>query len=204
MISDQQIGDASLEWGHPNLSTIISNSSFERCEININCSARGIIFSECIFQECTIKVKRPFTSYQFYKVGFEGCSFIGRYPGCEFGYRSLPATRREKRKMKGFIRRCDFRQAMLDLVAFNTTDLDSLLLPPWPHFVVKSEAAFSMVKEFANDAKWMNYTRIGWPTDMSSIVMIYHSGGNRGFRMAMEDALGVLQQYPDVITITKE
>jgi hypothetical protein len=53
--------------------------------------------------------------------------------------------------MNGYVVDCDFSGARIDLVEFNGADVDRLHLPPWPHFLIRSKAAFAEVTEFSDD-----------------------------------------------------
>jgi len=139
--SGRNIVGESLTWGHSQLATFVTGSRFQSCDITIACGASGIIGHDNEFIDCTIRVKR-FANFQFFYDEFEGCRFIGKFPGCEFGFRDgFPVGKRH-----GCLRNCDFTQAVLDLVGFNDgADLPTLRLPPWPHFLVPSYSAMAMV-----------------------------------------------------------
>lgn len=189
----KRVSDQFLTWGDPQLVTSIRRRRFERCEITITCPARGIIICKCVLNDCTIKVRRPFSDYQFFHVGFDGCRFVGKFPGCEFGYRR---SANPGRGMQGYVRNCDFSQATLDLVRFNGTDVSGLRLPPWPHFLARSPAAFAEVAEFAEDPEWSLHGQTPWPPETTGLVVLYRSGGPRGFKLPPEQALPALQRYP--------
>lgn len=116
----QHVSGQRLIWGHPTLWTFISESSFTDCDITIACSARAIGIKDCVFRGCTIRTKRPLTNFQFFDVVFDECRFIGRYPGCEFGFRS-PGY--EDTHARGYVRRCDFARAQLSLVTINSSEV---------------------------------------------------------------------------------
>ena len=195
---DQQVADRALMWGDVQWQTMVHNSHFRRCDITISCSSRGLALSDSTFQDCTIRLKR-FKDHPFVSVGFDGCQFAGRYVGCVFGFRDMG---QHPRAMHGYVRHCDFTGATLETVEFNGTDLATLRLPPWPHFLVKSQAAFAAVSEFADDPEWTGWTTVPWEPETSGIVMLYRAGGRRGFRMPPQEASRVLKRYSELIAIT--
>jgi hypothetical protein len=120
-----------LTLGDPDLVTYLVKSTFEGCDISINCPTRGIHIDTCIFRDCTIRANKPQSDHQFFTSTFERCKFIGKFPGCEFGFRiDLHG------KTRGTVADCDFREAILDLVSFNNCDMQSMKLPGWPHFTI--------------------------------------------------------------------
>jgi hypothetical protein len=82
-------------------------------------------------------------------------------------------------------------------VGLNSPDLTTLRLPPWPHFLVQSQAAFAAVTEFADDPEWTGLGSVPWPPEMTGLVVFYRAGGRRGFQMPPEEARVVLQRYGD-------
>ncbi len=130
------VRDQVLELGDPNLVTFLIKSTFERCQISLDCPARGLIVDRCVFRECAIHARKQQCDQQWFTSTFERCRFTGRYPGCEFGFRiDLHG------KTRGTVSHCDFREAVLDCVTFNNCELDSLALPRWPHFTLVDPAA---------------------------------------------------------------
>jgi hypothetical protein len=120
-----------LAFGDRTRVTTLAKSTFEHCDISLNCPARGLIIDRCIFRDCMIRAKKPQSDHQFFTSTFERCKFTGEFPGCEFGFRiDLHGNTR------GTISDCDFQEAILDLVSFNNCDLNSLTLPRWPHFTI--------------------------------------------------------------------
>jgi hypothetical protein len=195
MITDQSLTGATLEWGHPELTTSVHHSQFTNCDITINCAARGILISDSVFENCSIRVTKLFKDYQFFRVGFECCHFIGNYSGCEFGFRNALAPRRA---MHGYVRNCDFFKASLDLVAFNGADFAGLHLPPWPHFLVKSPIALASVKKLADDPEWRILAGLKWAPEATGLVVLYRHGGRRGFSLPPAEALEILSQHADI------
>lgn len=128
-----------LSVGHPNLVTYLVKSTFEGCDISLTCPARGLIIDRCLFRNCTIRAKKPQADHQLFTSTFERCKFLGKFPGCEFGFRiDLHG------KTRGTIADCDFRESTLDAVTFNNCDVQSLLLPHWPHFTLLDPAAVAV------------------------------------------------------------
>ncbi len=185
--------------GHPQLTTHIESCLFEQCEVTITCPGMGLILGDCTFRDSTIRARR-LANYQFFDVVFEGCTFLGRFPGCEFGYRpwegSLPV------KQKGYIRSCDFSAAQLDLVAIHSSDVATLKLPPWPHFAVLSPRPFSTVPELAADPEWQILAKLPWNVECSAIVLRYRTGGRHGFSLPEAEALSILRAHSDVAITT--
>lgn len=121
--------------GDRDIVTELFKSTFENCELTIVCPARGLTVIQCIFRSCIIRAKKPQVDHQFFTSTFEGCRFIGKFPGCEFGFRiDLHG------KQRGTIANCDFTAAELDLVSFNNCDLNTMKLPLWPHFTIAEPA----------------------------------------------------------------
>jgi hypothetical protein len=124
-----------LSVDHPNLVTFLIKSTFEGCDISLNCPARGLIIDRCAFRDCIIRAKKPQANHQLFTSTFERCRFLGKFPGCEFGFRiDLHG------KTKGTIADCDFREAILDGVTFNNCEIQSISLPRWPHFTLLDPA----------------------------------------------------------------
>jgi hypothetical protein len=193
-LRDRQFTGQTLTWGHPDVVSYVGRSTFDACDITITCPARGIILLDCVFRDCTIRVKR-LANFLFVHERFERCRFIGNYPGCEFGYRdadNASATR-------GYARDCDFSQATLDLAAFNSgVDLARTRLPPWPHFLVDSLATLATVNEFADDPEWAGLASLPTRPLTVGIVVVYRNGGKRGFACPAPDARQILLRYPQI------
>lgn len=185
----QHVSGQRLIWGHPTLWAFISESSFTDCDITIACSARAIGIKDCVFRGCTIRTKRPLTNFQFFDVVFDECRFIGRYPGCEFGFRS-PGY--EDTHARGYVRRCDFARAQLSLVTINSSEVATLTLPPWPHFALLGSSAFSEVPALATDSQWQLLASLPWPAERTALVHRYVHGGRHGFSLPEQDALAAL------------
>lgn len=206
-VTNQHTSGESVEWGHPQLTTFVSGSKFVDCDVRINCSAGGIIISDSVFRNCTFTVKRRFSDHQFFQAGFEDCRFVGKYPGCEFGFRQLVFARQSlfsRPPMQGYVRNCDFTQAELDMASFNATDLAGIRLPQWPHFLVRSASAFAKVPEFADDAQWNLLAKMKWPPEMTGLVVRYRCNREQGFGMPAGEALSVLRRYPDFMIAAAE
>jgi hypothetical protein len=198
MVIDQDFTGVSLIWGDPTLTTFVKRSRFHSCDVTITCSARGIIISDCIFSDCTIRVKRSFANYQFFRVGFDGCRFVGKFPGCEFGFREAF----NDGSVIGFVRHCDFTAATLDLVGLNGTELSTVRMPPWPHFVAKSEAAFATISEFASDPQWSALAKLKWPAETTAVVVTYRTKAPRGFAIPEAEARAILERAPGFVVIS--
>jgi hypothetical protein len=178
-----------LVWGHPSLWTFIADSSFTDCDITIACSARGIGLKDCLFRNCSILAQRPLSNAQWFDIAFEDCRFIGKYPGCEFGYRA-PGYQADGQQ--GYVRGCDFSRAELSFVTINSSDVSTIALPPWPHFAVLRSAAFSEIPAFQSDSEWQLLAGLPWPEERKALVHRYVHGGKRGFSLPLEQAREVL------------
>jgi hypothetical protein len=183
-----------LVWGHSELVTMVLRSTFVACDIVITCSRRSLVLADCTFRDCSIRAKRDLVSVQFFDSTFENCSFAGRYPGCEFGYR----TPVEGGPTKGSLRDCDLSRAILDLVTINSSDPSRIRLPTWPHFTLLRQLAYGSVPELAGDRRWQLLGSIPWAPETRAVVHLYSEGGRRGFSVPSAAARAALSRCDEI------
>jgi hypothetical protein len=117
--------------GHNEYVDFISGGAvLEDCVLDVRGAGWHII--DATLKRCRIRVRRQMSNQQFTDAQFEDCVFEGKYVGCEFG--RPPFDHREN---KSYYRQCDFSAAkLMHLCAFYRGDIDSVLWPAWPCFVV--------------------------------------------------------------------
>ncbi len=101
--------------GHKSRVSVVEDCTFQGCEITISCSAAGLVLIDSTFLGCTLRFTKRFSNHQFFDTTFERCEFIGRFSGCEFGFRDIEMSPR-----RGTIVDCTFTHAELDFVSFNS------------------------------------------------------------------------------------
>lgn len=82
------------------------------------------------FLDSRIELKKPLKNVKWSKATIEGCVFVGRYEGCDFG--SWPELTGEL----GDIRRSDLTSAVLVGCRFFNCSMDDMHRPRWPSFTV--------------------------------------------------------------------
>jgi hypothetical protein len=179
---------ASITLGHRSQSTLVSECTFQDCDITITCPAAGLILVDSTFRRCAIRVKKRFNNHQFFDTVFDGCQFFGRFSGCEFGFRDIRLSPR-----RGSITDCSFMNAELDFVSFNDTDMARVLLPPWPHFAILGPDAFANVPLFREEPTWKLLQRLGWRREQSALIFVYRVGGSYGYALSPDTAREALQ-----------
>ena len=184
---------ATLVWGDPYEVTFIGKSSFRDCAITVTCAARGMVLMDTAFLNCVVTVKKPFANHQFFDITFEGCTFHGRFPGCEFGYRPLYES-----QLRGYVKHCDFSDTTLDAVAINSSDPSTLRFPAWPHFVVVSPAIFPEVSVLTQDPTWRILRDLPWSPETTAVVLRYRTTGKNAFSVPAALALSELRRHPQV------
>ncbi len=119
-----------LELGTHYTPNIIHNRAFfQNCVLNIWSTNFSII--DANFLNCRINAQKEVSNMRFLEAVFERCVFEGCYVGCSFGH-----VRAESQTPNAYYRNCDFSKAALDLCEFFEGDLDSVVWPAWPNFVV--------------------------------------------------------------------
>ncbi len=98
----------------------------------ISAAGRSLVPMSGQFINCTIQAKGQLKGVVWAQMTLKGCRFTGRFAGNEFGFReSLVDTSRWK---PGGIEDCDFSEAELHGVGFNSCDMSTIRLPRWPCF----------------------------------------------------------------------
>ena len=189
-LDNRTVTGGMLRWGHPQLSTIINSCSFRDCFILLDCPAQGLILLESTFSRCTIKAAKRFRNHQFFDVTFEGCTFIGDFEGCEFGYRPL-----QESSLRGYVRGCDFSQAKLDAVSINSSDPETLRFPSWPYFVVLSPSVYREVPALDADPEWRLWGEVPWMPETAAVVHHYRTRGKNSFTVPESEALAALRGH---------
>jgi len=192
---NQRFFGEALVWGHPRLTTNVFGCTFEQCHITVACPSQGLMLGDSVFRHCTIVASRPHKDHQFFDVGFENCSFHGRYPGCEFGFREPSIG-----QLRGYVTHSNFRAAQLDMVAINSSDPASLLFPAWPHIVLVDPATtIARLASEEGDPHWRFLAGLGISPSTTALVLLYHAfNGRVGFRTSPEVLLSRLQGFPGV------
>ena len=131
----------------------------EDCKINIQTSARGLIINQVQFLNCHIQVRKKLTNFQDWCCAvLKGCKFTGVFSSNDFGFF-------EEYDSHGAISDCDFSDAILDGCRFFSTDIDSIVLPPWPSFTILNP---SIHKSELDAIKWPDNSRYFVETLVSS------------------------------------
>jgi hypothetical protein len=109
---------------------ISGGAVLEDCVLDVR--GAGLRILDATLRRCRIKVRRQMSNQQFTDARFEDCVFEGKYVGCEFG--RPPFDHREN---NSYYQGCDFSAAkLMHLCAFYRGEIDSVLWPAWPCFVV--------------------------------------------------------------------
>jgi len=116
--------------------------------VNDNPSVLGprLILNSCIVEsrlpsKCTIIAGLTMTGgnfnqhvelkdFHFENAHFDNVTFTGEFVGCDFGDWDDTS--------KSSIEKCDFKDCKLDGVRFLNADIDTITLPKWPHFFIRS------------------------------------------------------------------
>ena len=109
----------------------------EDCIINFKLTSRALICAQAKFLNCTLNFKTRLNNHPFSSVYFENCTFKGKLSSSEFGRRKW-IHEPEKEKIIAGIKNCDFSEVtVFDGIRFIDCDIDTIIFPKFPHFVVK-------------------------------------------------------------------
>lgn len=197
-LKNSEIVGEPLTWGHPSEVTYVQDVKLIECEITLTCPGRGIIINDVEFHQCSVQAKRVFSNHQFFHASFFNCRFVGKFPGCEFGYRELFKSK----SIKGEVIDCNFKAAELDMAAFNGVDMQRIELPRWPYFAILSPKAFTEIHEMADDPEWSLEAKLPWDSERTALVQLYRNTGRYAFNTPIEKARDIFRSYPNLISMT--
>ncbi|WP_309894014.1 hypothetical protein [Archangium sp.] len=133
IIEDKEIDNERLELADKNaLYFLGSNLTLRQCTVVLKVPASRLHILGVRFIDCTFEVKQELKNHDWSRAFLQGCRFMGRLSGCDFGHR-LPLT---EGRENGGIEDCDFSEARLDGCRFHGCDPRTLRFPKWPCFTV--------------------------------------------------------------------
>jgi hypothetical protein len=125
--------------------------TLKNCTLVLRVSARNLIISGARFTGCVFDVKKELKNFGWEHAFLEGCRFMGRLSGNDFG--RWPDSPRS-----GHIQDCDFSEAQLDGCRFLGCDIPTLRFPPWPCFTILEPRR-----------RYHELRAVQWPGDMGRV-----------------------------------
>jgi hypothetical protein len=129
--SDQEISDERLVLDSATeLYYLGHNLTLRNCTLVIKVPARALVIARTRLINCKIEAKRVLKNFRWENIRMQGCQFMGRFVGNDFGSwpgRSWPEAGLED---------CDFTQAHLEECRFLKCEIGTLRLPRWPYFTL--------------------------------------------------------------------
>ena len=105
------------------------NLTLKNCALIIKVPGKRLVIAKTRFLDCTLEAKQELKGFWWDSAMLQGCTFKGRFTGCEFGGR--PSAPEE-----GAVVDCDFTEARLHWCGFTACDASRLRFPPWPCFTL--------------------------------------------------------------------
>lgn len=152
---------------------------------------RCFIGSTTKFWGGSITAKVRMTQWQADLTELKDVTFYGKYRGCDFG--SVQAENR--------ISNCDFTSAELDRCRFLNCDMDTIILPKWPHFsILRSRTDYTRINEIHWPSEYkiiMNRIATSHPAFVAETFFVpqfikQYGGSEEDLRKGLEELGGVV------------
>lgn len=125
-----RLKNETIEITNDGISFLGPDLCLEQCTVNIACSSKSLVITNCTATDCVIHVKRKFTDYQDWCSGnWTRCRFFAMFEGNDFGFW-------EEQDDCGSLRDCDFSDCKMHSCRFFGCDLSTIVIPPKPVFAI--------------------------------------------------------------------
>lgn len=129
-LRDQVLNSEVLELASDSSSVLGPGLILNSCIVDSRVPAEYIIIAGLTMTDGNFNQQVELKDFHFENAHLNNVIFTGKFIGCDFGDWDDTST--------SSISNCDFKDCYLDGVRFLNADVDTITLPKWPHFFIRS------------------------------------------------------------------
>ena len=129
-LRDQMLNSEVLELASDSSSVLGPGLILNSCIVDSRVPAEYIIIAGLTMTDGNFNQQVELKDFHFENAHLNNVIFTGKFIGCDFGDWDDTST--------SSISNCDFKDCYLDGVRFLNADVDTITLPKWPHFFIRS------------------------------------------------------------------
>ena len=134
-LREQSLSSEVLELVHDGYSVLGPQLNLDDCIVVSRAPAECLIIAGLTMSGGSFNQHVELRDFHFENAHLNKVTFTGKFVGCDFGDWDDTST--------SSIENCDFKDCHLDGVRFLNADVDTIALPKWPHFFIRSPEKYN-------------------------------------------------------------